>query len=46
MKKIMMVIGACIFFIVAAQILVLFFGMTNNDEINLSTSFHWLIVVK
>ena len=38
-KKIMMVIGACIFFIAAAQALPLFFGMTNNTEINLSTSY-------
>ena len=38
-KKIMMVIGACIFFIAAAQALSLFFGMTNNTEINLSTSY-------
>ena len=38
-KKIMMVIGACIFLIAAAQALPLFFGMTNNTEINLSTSY-------
>ena len=38
-KKIMMVIGACIFLIAAAQALPLFFGMTNNADISLSTSY-------